>query len=214
MEMTEGESSQAAPHLPDGAVLSRGTLLRRLRDDLIISPILDGSQIGDGSVDISLGTRFIRNRPSTMPQIDLGSLTPDKIHSFQESVVAPFDGQYILHPRGFVLGCTFEFIALPTDICAFILSRSSYGRAGLLIATAMFVHPGWRGCLTLELENLGEIPIILRPLSTVGQLVLLSASKLPEQPLAKLIPVGPMFTTLDKDPRWEKITALSSRVVP
>jgi dCTP deaminase len=211
VEMNPGESSQAAPHLPDGAVLSKGTLKRRLRGDLIISPILDESQIGEGSVDISLGTRFIRSRRSKMTEIDFPGLTRDDIHSFQESVVAPFDGQYILHPRGFVLGCTFEFIALPTDICAFILSRSSYGRAGLLIATATFVHPGWRGCLTLELENLGEIPIILRPLSTVGQLVLLSASKLPEQPPAKLIPVGPMFTTLNEDPRWEKIQALSSR---
>jgi hypothetical protein len=52
------------------------------------------------------------------------------------------------------------------------------------------VHPGWRGCLTLELENLGEIPIMLQPLSAVGQLVLLHASALPERPKAKLIPVG------------------------
>jgi deoxycytidine triphosphate deaminase len=143
-----------------------------------------------------------------MTKIDFPDLTRDQIYSFQESVVAPFDGEYILHPRSFVLGCTFEFIALPTDICAFILSRSSYGRAGLLIATATFVHPGWRGCLTLELENLGEIPIILRPLSTVGQLVLFSVSKLPEQPETKLIPVSPMFTTLNEDPRWKKIKAL------
>ncbi len=205
--MIPGQES-AKPHLPAEAVLSKEMLLQRLKEDLIVSPILEKSQVGDGSVDISLGTRFIRSRRSKMTQIDFPSLNKEKIRSFQESVVVPFGEQYILHPRSFVLGCTFEFIALPLDICGFVLSRSSYGRAGLLIATATFVHPGWRGCLTLELENLGEIPIILHPLSAVGQLVLLNASKLPKQPEAKIIPVSPTFTTLNEDPRWKKIAAL------
>ena len=61
----------------------------------------------------------------------------------------------------------------------------------------------------VELENLGEIPIILKPLSAVGQLVLLHAEKLDKRPLAKSIPVGPTFTTLNEDPRWKKIDALS-----
>jgi len=211
--MKEIQGDQAERQLPAGAVLSKEALLQRLKGDidLIVSPILEGSQVGDGSVDISLGTRFIRSRRSKMTKIDFPKLNKDSIRDFQESVVVPFGDEYILHPRSFVLGCTFEFIALPLDICGFVLSRSSYGRAGLLIATATFVHPGWRGCLTLELENLGEIPISLKPLSTVGQLVLLNASKLPEQPAAKLIPVGPTFTALNEDPRWKKIAALSPK---
>jgi deoxycytidine triphosphate deaminase len=146
-----------------------------------------------------------------MPMIDFPKLDKDKVRTFQESVVVPFGEEFILHPRSFVLGCTFEFIALPLDICGFVLSRSSYGRAGLLIATATFVHPGWKGCLTLELENLGEIPIILHPLSAVGQLVLLNATKLPKPPEAKIIPVGPTFTTINEDPRWKKMEALSTK---
>jgi dCTP deaminase len=211
--MTGDESSAAGQFLPSGAVMSKDVLRQRLKSDLVVSPILEDSQIGDGSVDISLGTRFIRSRRAKATKIDFPKLDKDKIHSFQESVVVPFGESYILHPRGFVLGCTFEFIALPVDVCGFVLSRSSYGRAGLLVATATFVHPGWRGCLTLELENLGEIPIILQPLSAVGQLVLLNAARLPERPKAKLIPVGPTFTTLNEDPRWKKIQALSSRGV-
>lgn len=207
--MTTSQGDSAKRDMPNEAVLSKETLLRRLKEDLTVSPILEPSQIGDGSVDISLGTRFIRNRRSRMTKVDFPKLDKERIRSFQESVVVPFGDEYILHPRSFVLGCTFEFIALPLDICGFVLSRSSYGRAGLLVATATFVHPGWRGCLTLELENLGEIPIILQPLSAVGQLVLLNAAKLPEQPKAKIIPVGPTFTTLDQDPRWKKIQAFA-----
>jgi|SRR5208282_465472 dCTP deaminase len=211
MEMTTDNHFAKEQHLPEGAVLSRETLVRRLKDDLVISPILEPSQVGDGSVDISLGTRFIRPRRSRMPMIDFPKLDKDKVRTFQESVVVPFGEEFILHPRSFVLGCTFEFIALPLDICGFVLSRSSYGRAGLLIATATFVHPGWKGCLTLELENLGEIPIILHPLSAVGQLVLLNATKLPKPPEAKIIPVGPTFTTINEDPRWKKMEALSTK---
>jgi dCTP deaminase len=207
--MTADQDGPEKQALPSGAVLSKETLLRRLKDDLIISPILEKSQVGDGSVDISIGTRFIRSRRAKTTEINFPQLDKDKIRSFQESVVVPFGEHYILHPRSFVLGCTFEFIALPLDVCGFVLSRSSYGRAGLLIATATFVHPGWRGCLTLELENLGEIPIILHPLSAVGQLVLLNAAKLPEQPKAKSIPESPTLTTINEDPRWKKIDGLS-----
>ena len=208
MEMSASESGYAEESLPNGAVLSKQILWERIKKDLVVSPILEKSQVGDGSVDISLGTRFIRSRRSKTTEINFPTLDKETNRSFQESVVVPFGEHYILHPRSFVLGCTFEFIALPLDICALVISRSSYGRAGLLIATAMFVHPGWRGCLTLELENLGEIPIKLQPLSTVGQLVFLSAAKLAEQPKAKIIPVSPMFTTLNEDPRWNKIAAL------
>ena len=70
-------------------------------------------------------------------------------------VVVPFNRKFRLHPGGFLLGATLEFISLPNDIAGFILSRSGYGRTGLLIAAATYVHPGWKGCLTLELENLG-----------------------------------------------------------
>lgn len=208
MNDKDGATEDAGSNPPAGAVLSKETLQQRLKKDLIVSPILESSQIGEGSIDISLGTRFITSRRSKLSQIDFPTLNLKEMQSFQESVVVPFGDTFTLHPNSFALGCTFEFIALPKDICGFVLSRSSYGRAGLLIATATFVHPGWRGCLTLELENLGEIPIILRPLSTVGQLVLLNAASLAEIPRAKSIPVAPTFTTLDQDPRWKKVDAL------
>jgi dCTP deaminase len=191
--------------LKSSAALSREALRERLGNDLIVSPLLDEKQIGDGSIDISLGTRFIASQRSQITEIDPLKLDEEQIRSFQSAIMTPFGDRFVLHPNSFVLGCTFEFIALPADVCGFVLSRSAYGRAGLLIATATFVHPGWKGCLTLELENLGDVPIILRPLSTIGQLVLLNATKLKEPLRYKSIPVGPAFSSLSTDPRWEKI---------
>jgi dCTP deaminase len=188
-----------------GAVLTRKALKLRLTEgDLVVTPILDDKQIGDGSIDVSLGTQFITNLRPNVGQIDPKQLTPEQVRKFQKLVVVPFKDCSVLHPGGFLLGATLEFIALPTDMCGFVLSRSSYGRAGLLIATATYIHPGWKGCLTLELENLGEVPIVLRPGSYVGQLVLMHAEAI-SQPLLKSIPVGPAFSSLSEDSRWEKL---------
>ena len=170
----------------------------------MITPILDREQIGEGSVDIRLSTQFIVNKRPQLSEIDPMTLTAEKVRKFQELVVVPFEDRFMLHPGSFLLGCTLEFIALPDDICGFVLSRSGYGRAGLLVATATYVHPGWHGCLTLELENLGEVPIALWPGSRVGQLVLMRADRV-AMPKLKLIPVGPRFSNLAEDSRWEEI---------
>jgi deoxycytidine triphosphate deaminase len=189
-----------------GATLTKKSLLESLDSGkLVLTPILDrAAQVGEGSIDIRLGTQFIVNKRPELSEIDPHTLTPENIRKCQELVVVPFEGRFMLHPGSFLLGCTMEFIALPADMCGFVLSRSGYGRAGLLIATATYVHPGWHGCLTLELENLGEVPIALWPGSRVGQLVLLRADEIP-LPKLKEIPVGPRFSSLSEDSRWDKI---------
>lgn len=193
-----------------GCVLTRMALLDRLnRGDLIISPLLDREkQVGEGSIDVSLGTKFITSQRSQITEIDPRLLDNEQIREFQRATVTTFGQKLTLHPHNFVLGSTFEFIRMPLDLCGFVLSRSAYGRAGLLIATATYVHPGWQGCLTLELENLGEVPIILRPLTDVGQLVIMYSTKLNDAPKVKSIPIGPAFTSLSKDPRWKKLENL------
>jgi dCTP deaminase len=190
---------------PLAAILTQDGLKNRLESgDLVVSPILEESQIGHGSIDISLGTQFITNVRPQVAEINPRELSKEELRRFQKLVVVPFHERFVLHPGGFLLGATFEFIALPPDIAGFVLSRSSYGRAGLLIATATYIHPGWKGCLTLELENLGEVPIALWPGSYVGQLVLCRADRI-NQPLLKSVPVGPVFSTLAENPRWEKL---------
>lgn len=83
-----------------------------------------------------------------------------------------FGEDFILHPRSFVLGVTLEWLRLPCDLAGYVTGRSSWGRRGLVIATAAGVHPGFTGCLTLELANLGDVPIAIRPGMAIGQLFL------------------------------------------
>jgi len=193
-----------------GAVLTKQEIRERLLKDLVISPLLEPDlQIKDASVDIRLGTSFIVNKRPQLSYIDPKELDASRIRKFQQTEFVPFGEKFFLHPGHLVLGSTFEFMYLPKDLAGFVLSRSCYGRIGLLVATATFVHPGWQGCLTLELENLGEVPIALRPGSRVGQLVLIKATAMAEVPPLKVIPVGPAYSTLATDPDWTRLTALS-----
>ena len=77
----------------------------------------------------------------------------------------------MIHPGEFCLGRTLEWVELPADIVARIEGKSSLGRLGLIVhATAGFCDPGWRGTLTLELNNLTRVPIKLYPGLPIAQL--------------------------------------------
>ena len=54
------------------AALSRSSILARLKlpDDLVISPILSDSQLGDSSVDLRMGTVALIARAGGQPTVD------------------------------------------------------------------------------------------------------------------------------------------------
>lgn len=195
-----------------GGILSRDALRERLqRGDLIVSPLLDPQQVGDGAIDISLGNRLLTGRPAETTQISPEQFDAVAIRRLQRKTTVPYGAEFTLHPHSFHLGCTFEFIALPRDLCAFVISRSSYGRLGLIIATASYVHPCWKGCLTLELENIGDMPLKLKPLSLIGQLVIAHTTEVTEPELFGSIPVIPEYRPMAPNDRWERIGALRPR---
>lgn len=144
------------------------------RQRLLITPLLDESQIGGASVDLRLGSTILLLRKSRVGSIDVSDesarRTIDKT-TYEVSQIRYFR-DFDLHPHSLILGCTFEYLSIPYDVSGTLVSRSSWGRLGLVIATASVVHPGFKGCLTLELANLGESPIVLYPGMLVGQLVL------------------------------------------
>lgn len=85
---------------------------------------------------------------------------------------------YVLAPNKLVLAKTLEWVELPLIdeapcLAARIEGRSSYARCGLLVHfTAPTIHAGFAGHITLELINLGPIPILLYPGAPICQLIL------------------------------------------
>jgi dCTP deaminase len=171
-------------------------------DPLVITPTPDLDVLaksGSASVDLRLGTWFLNLRHTRMSHLSIekqgtaAQLT--KMH------YVPFGQNYFLHPKSFVLAVTLEWIRLPRTLAAYVVGRSGWGRRGLIIATAIGVHPGFKGCLTLELSNVGELPIAITPGTTICQLFLHSADATSEE-VDKSAFVGyrkPSLGTLQQD---------------
>lgn len=146
-------------------------------DPLVIAPRPDMQALrrsGAASIDLRLGSWFAVLRQSRASVLDLGTASErgDAEYALTKSHYVCFGEKFILHPRSFVLGVTLEWIRLPSAFGGYVTSRSSWGRRGLIIATATGVHPGFKGCLTLELANIGELPIALYPGMAICQFFL------------------------------------------
>ncbi len=119
-------------------------------------------QLGSCSLDLHLGNKFRVFKNSSYPYIDLkGPLDTDKI---MEEVVVKGDRPFIMQPGDFALVTTVENLQLADDLLGRIEGRSSLGRLGIIVhGTASIFDPGWRGKPTMELGNLGVMPIALYP---------------------------------------------------
>ncbi len=143
-------------------------------EKLIITPILDwDKQLNKGaaSFDVRLGSWFMTPVRSRLSELDPLSetYTSETLKIVKETYIN-IGECFVLHPDQFALGITLEWVHLPYDLGAYVLGRSSWGREGLIIATATGVQPGFSGVLILELSNIGEIPIKLYPGVTIAQL--------------------------------------------
>jgi dCTP deaminase len=149
------------------AVLSDGTILKFVEAGRIKIDPWDPELVQPASVDLRLGDSFRVFHNYRASAIDLRQ-PPENL---TEEVVVPADECFVIHPGEFCLGRTLEWVELPADIVARIEGKSSLGRLGLIVhATAGFCDPGWRGTLTLELNNLTRVPIKLYPGLPIAQL--------------------------------------------
>jgi dCTP deaminase len=149
------------------AVLSDGTILELVQEGRIRIDPWDPALVQPASVDLRLGDSFRVFHNHRAPAIDLRR-PPENL---TEQVLVPEGDTFVIHPGEFCLGRTLEWVELPDDIVARIEGKSSLGRLGLIVhATAGFCDPGWKGTLTLELNNLTRVPIILQPGLPIAQL--------------------------------------------
>jgi len=134
-----------------------------------VGPLEDPDiQIQPASIDLRLGNDFRVFKHAQRAYID--PLTDD-LDTYTE-VIHVEDGQaFILHPGEFVLGTIKEYVKIPDDIVAQVDGRSSLGRLAILVhATAGFIDPGFEGNITLELSNVGKMPVAFYPNMRVCQI--------------------------------------------
>lgn len=127
-----------------------------------IDPPLPPEQYGSCSIDFRLGNEFSIFNHSRYPFIDLRDRTA--IADLMQTIVVPNGEPFILQPREFALAITEEHIEIDDDVLGRLEGRSSLGRIGIIVhGTAGLFDPGWRGKATLELSNLGRMPVALYP---------------------------------------------------
>jgi len=165
----------SAPEIIEALALEPGA-----DDKLTVVPWPDRDAIekrGATSIDLRLG-RWFRSFKQTrtksvalaggaaQPNRGVRETSPTKQH------FVPFGESYVLHPGRFVLGATLEWLHLPRCLSGYVTGKSSLGRHGLVIETAAGIHPLFSGCLTLELANVGEVPLEIYPGMPVCQIFL------------------------------------------
>ncbi|WP_344676689.1 dCTP deaminase [Tessaracoccus defluvii] len=167
-------------------------------DALLVAP-LSHLQINGASMDIRVGRGFITFKRTMMVGFDVRSLV-QRSREMQEFVERDWGEGFTLHPGELVLAASHEYVRIPSDLTAQVVARSSYGRLGLLVATAVQVQPGYTGCVTLQLVNLGQLPITLTPGERIGQLVFTKLSTPVETAHLKYsLAVWPEFSRVSED---------------
>jgi len=195
---------------------SKEEIMKRLKDpedDFDITPIVFPElQINNAAVDVRLGNEFITTR-----RIKFGTIDPiikaeeldAKIKQYQEETYVELGQKIVIHPQQLVLGSTLEHVRLPKDLLAYVIGRSSWGRLGLIIATATVVNPGYSGALTLELTNVGSAPVTLYPGSRIAQLVFQPVSPSESIQESKYeTSIGPLFSRIYLDKEWDAFRIL------
>jgi dCTP deaminase len=162
--------------------LSADELLTRLWDGksevradhtLCVVPLLNVADVREknaAGLDLRLGRWFRTMRQTKVTAIEGGESRHEEDISKEHYV--RFNDFFVLHPGDFVIGITLEWLKLPVNLAAYVTGKSSWGRRGLIIETAAGIHPGFTGCLTLELANVGAAPIKLNPGMQICQIFL------------------------------------------
>lgn len=138
------------------------------RGEIVIDPLED-SQIGPGSVDLTLGSEF------RILKQDGGIYHVHNESDFADvtELVSLSEGEYIsIAPCEMILGITRERVTLAESIAGWLEGRSRFARFGLAIhVTAGFMQPGISNHQVLEIVNLGHRPLALYPGTRICQFV-------------------------------------------
>jgi dCTP deaminase len=148
---------------------------------ITVEPLEDPDvQIQPASIDLRLGNQF---RVFKHTQRAFINPLKDDLNEYTEVITVEDGEPFILHPGEFVLGSIKEYVRIPDDMVAKVEGRSSLGRLAILVhATAGFIDPGFEGNITLELSNVGKMPVAFYPNMRICQISFEMMSSPSERP--------------------------------
>lgn len=160
-------------------ILSDRDIKKAVEEKEIVLDPFDPTMVQPASVDLRLGNRFLVFRNSSHDAIDVKKPIAD----LMDEVFIEGDQAFVLHPGDFVLGCTVEKVGLSARYVGQLNGKSSLGRIGIIVhATAGFIDPGNILRPTLELHNIGRLPVRLYANMPIAQISFLRLSSDAEEP--------------------------------
>lgn len=157
--------------------LSDGDIKKAVKEGLITISDFDKKRVQPTSYDILLGNKFIVNDANVTHFID----PLKKVYAKTHEVVVQDGEEFVLHPNISVLGMSRDYFGSNSYLIQ-LGGKSSLARIGLMVHnTAGLINPGHFLNVTLELCNLNNVPIILRPGMEIGQLMFAQISTPPEK---------------------------------
>jgi dCTP deaminase len=171
--------------LTDSQIVERIVLEDEARR-IVITPLINIlEQLGPTSIDLHLGTEFIVMDRSSNTHFD-PIWEEERVSRFGRTVhttkrVDPLRF-FVVHSKQFVVATTLEYVQLPRDIAGHLDGRSVWARHGVQVhCTASMIHPGSKGIIAFELQNMEDIPIKLYPGMRLGQLAFYQLDGVPIQ---------------------------------
>lgn len=138
-------------------------------------------QIGPSSIDLRLGYDFGYLETRRVNSLDTKNM--EDIEKLQKKMEADPQRGVVVHPGEFIIGTTLETVKIPENLVARIEGRSSYARLGLIPhAAGGFVDAGFEGQITLEIQNLGNVPITIYPEDRICQMAIETMTSQAENP--------------------------------
>lgn len=143
-------------------VLSDRDLKKALKNGQIkIDPFPNlKTQLGSCSIDLRLGDVFRIFNKNSQPIDPLNKNNQE----FTKEIKIKKGEPFVIESGDFVLGTTVEYVEVPDFLTGRLEGRSSIGRLGIVIhSTAAHIECGFKGHITLEIANMGKIPVLLYP---------------------------------------------------
>ncbi|MEM8962889.1 MAG: dCTP deaminase [Acidobacteriota bacterium] len=85
-----------------------------------------------------------------------------------------------LFPGEVVLASTLEYVEIPRQVACDLKLKSTLGRVWINHSMAGWCDPGFKGNITLELQNLGPEPFVLEAGRRIAQLIFIQMEEEPE----------------------------------
>ncbi len=148
--------------------LSDVDILEVIKEGKLSIEPFDRERLGSWTYDVELGNTF------KVPQYNEIKFIDPRLHHQDDmfrTVELKEGEEFVLHPHRFILATTKEYIKLSDEIVCLLEGRSSFARWGIVPhVQAGIGEPGWEGQYTLEVLNMNEVPVILRPGDVLAQL--------------------------------------------